>query len=372
MRKFHKKSRLGCKQCKWRRSKCDETRPSCGRCSQAGHQCSFLTERPALPSALPLPTSHLSSPSPSSDPSLDKHYGSLHLRLLYHFEHDLYYNTKSLHHGLRDLLGLFIEVAFVTPYLMDELLAYSAAHKSTVDRDRRQFYLSEATRLQTQALALYNGTGPEVSKDTCLPMFLFSSLLSHHVIFGMSSAVHNGLGPVIDELTCSIAIHRGLITIAKKSWPMFSKQDQERFTRSCERDYMPIPSGPESKGECDALLRRLDACDTGPESIAMLRSAVETLQGGFDTLSTNNSHAMWAAVQDWLVAVPTGYIKLLNQRRPEALVVLAYFAVLLHQVAAHWFVGDLGISLLNLVNDYLGPAWEDWLEWPSRSMTEKP
>ncbi|KAF7546306.1 hypothetical protein G7Z17_g8531 [Cylindrodendrum hubeiense] len=363
MRRFHQKSRLGCKQCKLRRSKCDEARPSCGRCSQANRQCSFLTEHPTLP-ASPLlsdaPVGHQSS-------SPEERYSSLHLSLLYHFEHGLYDDTKSLHPGLKDMLGVFMGAAFATPYLMDELLAYSAAHKSTLDQGTCQLYLSEATRLQTRALTLYNSAKPEVSEETCLPMFIFSSLLSHHAIFNVGSSVHNDFGAVIDGLTHSIIIHRGLIAIAKASWPMFSDQAQQQFIRSCQRDHRPIPSYSDSRGECEALLGRLDACDMKPASIDTLRGAVEILQDRFDTLSTDNSHAMWAAVQDWLVAVPAGYVELLEQRRPEALVVLAHFAVLLHRVAEHWFVGDIGVRLIRLINSHVGPVWQDWLEWPNRA-----
>ncbi|RDW63766.1 hypothetical protein BP6252_11311 [Coleophoma cylindrospora] len=321
-----------------------------------------------------LPSTYLPSVNrlaPPSDPSLEERYGSLHIRLLYHFEHDFYHHTKSLHPGLKDMLALFMNVGFATPYLMDELLAYSAAHKSILGQQTSQLYLSEATRLQTRALTLYNSASPQISKDTCLPMFLFSSLLSQHVIYNVSSNVHNGLGPILDGLTNSTIIHRGLVAIAKASWPMFSEQVQQQLIRSCQRDYMPIPSSADSRGECEVLLSRLNATDMKPESIAVLRSAVENLQDRFDAICTDSSHAMWAAVQDWLVAIPAGYLELLNQRRPEALVVLSHFAVLLYRVAEQWFVGDLGIRLIRLINSHLGPAWEDWLEWPNRATMEQ-
>ncbi|KAF4954305.1 hypothetical protein FSARC_12169 [Fusarium sarcochroum] len=46
-RKAHKKSRLGCKNCKLRSVKCDEAKPSCKRCVASGFVCSFtLTSSP--------------------------------------------------------------------------------------------------------------------------------------------------------------------------------------------------------------------------------------------------------------------------------------------------------------------------------------
>ena len=347
-----------------RRLKCDEVRPSCGRCSTAAHsQCSFLADKVVLPFAR---RSLMPQPPLPSGLALDDRYGSLHLHLLFHLEHDLCHHSISLHPGLKDAMSLFTRVAFATPYLMDELLAYAAAHKSILDPEKSGMFMSESTKLQTRALALYNRASPKVSQGTGLPMFIFSSLLSHHIIFTVSSSAHGGLDAVIDGLTRSIVIHRGLAAIATESWPLFSVDLQQQFIRNCRRDHMPIPSSPDSGKECDALLTRLDAADITPTSRTTLCRAVETLQDRFDTLHTNDPHAMWAAVQDWLMGVPAHYIELLNQKQPEAVVVLAHFAVLLDRVAEHWFVGDLGIRLMRLIDNHLGSSWEGWLEWPNQ------
>ncbi|KAH7308032.1 hypothetical protein B0I35DRAFT_102049 [Stachybotrys elegans] len=48
-RKTHRKSRLGCKNCKLRSVKCDESKPACQRCSSSGFACSYaLTQTAAL------------------------------------------------------------------------------------------------------------------------------------------------------------------------------------------------------------------------------------------------------------------------------------------------------------------------------------
>ncbi|RBR20678.1 uncharacterized protein FIESC28_05195 [Fusarium coffeatum] len=46
-RKAHKKSRLGCKNCKLRSVKCDESKPSCKRCKTSGFVCSFTQTSPS-------------------------------------------------------------------------------------------------------------------------------------------------------------------------------------------------------------------------------------------------------------------------------------------------------------------------------------
>ncbi|KAL3607991.1 hypothetical protein FPOAC2_02982 [Fusarium poae] len=46
-RRAHKKSRLGCKNCKLRSVKCDESKPSCKRCKTSGFICSFTQTCPS-------------------------------------------------------------------------------------------------------------------------------------------------------------------------------------------------------------------------------------------------------------------------------------------------------------------------------------
>lgn len=47
-RRHHKKSRLGCHQCKRRKIKCDETRPACLNCSRREVNCSYILSSAAV------------------------------------------------------------------------------------------------------------------------------------------------------------------------------------------------------------------------------------------------------------------------------------------------------------------------------------
>ncbi|KAI5457627.1 hypothetical protein BGZ63DRAFT_363863 [Mariannaea sp. PMI_226] len=47
-RKAHRKSRLGCGNCKLRSVKCDETKPTCNRCLKSGYVCNYTRTIPNL------------------------------------------------------------------------------------------------------------------------------------------------------------------------------------------------------------------------------------------------------------------------------------------------------------------------------------
>jgi hypothetical protein len=65
-----------------------------------------------------------------------------------------------------------------------------------------------------------------------------------------------------------------------------------------------------------------------------------------------------------LIVVGPAYTELLVQRKPEALVILGDFAVILHKLRACWTVGDAGKLLLVVVEAHLKEQWLVTLSWP--------
>ncbi|KAK4096392.1 hypothetical protein N658DRAFT_519227 [Parathielavia hyrcaniae] len=78
LRLGYTKSRTGCRRCKQRRVKCDETKPSCKACARHGVQCSLSlptyrndvdSSSPASPASVGMPSPGPSPPSPRSQPA---------------------------------------------------------------------------------------------------------------------------------------------------------------------------------------------------------------------------------------------------------------------------------------------------------------
>lgn len=72
----------------------------------------------------------------------------------------------------------------------------------------------------------------------------------------------------------------------------------------------------------------------------------------------------------WPTLLSAEYTELLVQRRPEALIILGYFSVLLHMCRYFWAIGNAGQILLGALEAYLPDQWRSWLEWP-RMMISK-
>ncbi len=457
MRRSHRKSRHGCKECKQRHAKCDESRPVCGGCATAKRHCSYLNSGPALPvvppQALPSPaqsafhvspepsfsstTSHGLSPSahlppfdsttatrqspaanpettstppsrlqyPLSPASNSEHdYSILHLQLLHHLEHDFSTAMGPEAPVVSRVLQMALVEAFTAPFLMDELLALSAVHQSTLADEasphHRVAYRTEATRLQTRALARYNTvvSGQDLAKFN-LAIFLFSTFLGQHVLFDTFSLLHtsscsttttsnnHNLAEVLDRLVHCLGLHRGIAAVAGGAWPALMAElrdrlgpDAEHFDPESHANHNSTDDttlGP----ECADLMARLADKNGGSElsttSREACRGAVAALQRVFDVQRSWHAgkgditwNQRFIGVQEWPVRISADYINLLSRRQPEALVILAHYAVVLHHARGHWIVGDVGDALVRSISSHLGGYWADWLEWPNRVILE--
>lgn len=59
---------------------------------------------------------------------------------------------------------------------------------------------------------------------------------------------------------------------------------------------------------------------------------------------------------------------MMEARRPEALAVLAYYALLLHYGRDMWQVGDVGRYLIGIIGEGIGKEWWEWVEGPWREI----
>ncbi|KAJ9143095.1 C6 finger domain-containing protein [Pleurostoma richardsiae] len=388
MRRSHRKSRAGCRECKRRHKKCDENRPACSNCSISDIPCSYLTTPPRSGPAVlrPLPsTASTTSLSPAAHSPASTGvslpisgtflatgdatpvFTLQHLELLHHFESGMLGSLDLDDTQVSHMSRTVFAYALRAPYLMDQILALSAAHLSTLRFDQRAMYLYEATQLQTRGLAQFNASRAQsnVSDGNVMPVFLYSSFLGLHVMFD-TLLWREDFNEVLDRLTTYLSLHRGVRATTGQTWPLI------------EAELRPLIGGlsfdppAASKGkECDPLMALIDQADFGETSSAACRQAAERLQWAFDVhrgMPTRGSRVN--IVVAWPIVIPVTFVDLLRQRRPEALVILAYYAVLLHDSRDFWVFGNGGRFLLKTISTHLGCYWDEWLVWPNEMINK--
>ncbi|KAK9371084.1 hypothetical protein V1509DRAFT_615727 [Lipomyces kononenkoae] len=158
-RKYRRKSHLGCRNCKLRKLKCDETRPQCVRCRTYGVLCNFGLNVPDLQPLSEEPAKHeivrrsgLTSPRSTISNAIWADDGStffmLDLQDQELFNRFRYRTLYSL--GGSEMVDIYenfmFEVSFTCPFLMHGTLAVAAVHDrylgltSTHRRSLRESY----------------------------------------------------------------------------------------------------------------------------------------------------------------------------------------------------------------------------------------
>lgn len=320
------------------------------------------------------------TPPPSENPQcgiFDERYSLLHLELLHHFQTDLVKSLGLDHLEVEPVMQLTIKEAFATPFLMDELLALSAAHKAALpDNQRREYYRTEATRLQTRALAQFNEAQASLSGENRMAVFLFSTYLGQHVLHDtlQQASCHTGdIEPLLDKLGQCLNIHHGIAHIAGQSWEeLVARFPEFDAHRARHHEVTDVANEPES--ECYPLMHLIKKSYLDESGRAACSLAVERLQQLINTQrtyyrNTGISGPLINFVQEWLVRAPPSYVYLVIEKRPEALAILAHYLALLHQARDCWVVGNAGSFLVRSISKHLGKDWAEWLAWPNQMVT---
>lgn len=324
-----------------------------------------LDDDPVLPT-LPTFTNNW-APSPASshqDASYPGHtFTTRHLILLHHAETsvDMFMLGPGL---LAPMVDLCVSWAIEAPYTLDQLLALSADHMALKQPDKAASYRHTATELQTRGLTLFNMVvkSLETEEDlekTCIPRFLFASLLSVHAMFETFTYYRISFHTFIDRFTESVNLHRGVRAIIKSTYHIIIETSLRPY-------FEEVTAASESHqgNECDGLLEFITSSDLGPSAHSSCVHAVNTLQWAFNIQNALPPLGKARAGTAWPVLLTTEFVDTLKKRQPEALIILAYYGVILHRCRESWIFGDAGAFLIHLIADYLGRFWEHPMQWP--------
>ena len=287
-----------------------------------------------------------------------------HVELLCHLWTEMWKDLDPAPLGIDTSIRAFHSYASMAPYLAHQALALSALHLSKVRPGRSDFYCHYADGLQHEALRLFNQQRSELTNETCVPMLLFSWVLGLHMLCDTITYRAGDLGSFLDDFTRYVNLHRGVKLMTSGKWDILRASEFRDILRQ-----FPIPSSSLRGTECNNLITVIDQAEGTSAIKAIYRSALESLQSLFDA-NRENPVENRPTVFAWPIVVPADFTDLLAQRRPEALVILAHYAVLLHRHRNLWVVSDGGEFLIASITKILGMEWRTHLVWPNSELQD--
>ncbi|KAL1890600.1 hypothetical protein Sste5346_008116 [Sporothrix stenoceras] len=286
-------------------------------------------------------------------------------------------------------------------------------------------YKRQAVLLQTRAISLFNtawrASDGVMDRSNCVPMLLFSSVLGHHLFADSLSRRDDTLDKFLEHYVQCAQLQQGVHAIAITTWPFLVVSEFAPILQWSARF-----TSREGRGnDCAQLLTLVNGAADDRLNAAekdACRRAIRLLQVGFDVLylpapktsktpSTSRTSRNGSADADamdmdapadlvtseeekgddddddeesgeekaehtyrhkmillWALIMPKEFADLMAVKNPESLIILAYYACLLNHGRHLWQVQDAGEYIMGLINDYMDPAWDKWLEEPRRRM----
>lgn len=291
--------------------------------------------------------------------------------LLHHAETEP--SFMALAGEVKPILNVTMDSVFTSPFLLNQLLALSALHLSALatQPSRKSFYQNYATELQTRALVLFNDAKEGISEKNCVPSFLFATILGIHVLRNTLAQQSEGLGNFVSAFVSYARLHRGVRAVTNNYWPNIQESDLKPLLYVAKRF---AASEDAIRGTDTRNLHSyfVSGGEIGSVSAKVYLGALDWVQCIIDIAAREPTRPDVAvhAVLAWPLVISDEYMDALYQCRPEAIIILAYYAAVLHRQRSFWIFENTGARLVQLIASHLGPFWTDALAWPFQVLSE--
>ena len=324
-------------------------------------------ELPSEPSGIrPLPT--IPRPTASNREELDGHL------LLDHYTNVTYKTLVQREEGPKFWRTEILQIAQDHPFVMHGLLAISALHLARLHPDRRGESKAVAYEQQQHALPLYKAAMDRADEGTCHALFAFASILA--VLEFAAPEVPDGLMFLVSkddgELPAWLHLVRGGCILLWTLWHVISNGPMKALIGPGQ-DPTDVPYGPD-----DHHLTGLLPLFSSPGTVLSADSAelevyldsLQSLRWVFTLPYVNESSFTYRyVIQLWPAKVPQNYITMLNERRPGALILLAYYCVLLDRASGWWYLEGRAMQLMSHISTNLNTEHLIWIQWPLQVIT---
>lgn len=267
--------------------------------------------------------------------------------------------------------------------LLYAVLAYSAAHILLTNppdteqiRVARETYLGISLQEQRQAVS-------ELGRHNAVAVSLSAILLMGVPVIGLQERVlEQPYTPPMDWLQMGQGVRKVFDVITAGTFDggdVLESQFQDLFNRprgltdseaifseDHRRAYMhllrprqTIGSGDDER-DWDSELLVSEVYTSYEKALSYVGYLHEAITNNHDEPVAHFCRRLFA----FPILIPHHFVILLSERRPRALVILAYFFAMMTHARSMWFVGNMAQSELRAIREYLPHRWREELRWP--------
>ena len=253
------------------------------------------------------------------------------------------------------------------PFLMHGILALSSLHlaRTAPEPSRRAAYLNRAVVHQNQALALFRELLGDINEGNAKAMFAFASIVVVYSFGFPHTPDVQDPWACVDDLYQVLVLTRGIQQVIRSPADFLRNGT---FAPILQVDDTPAPLPEDATMAIRHLYEANEACrardsqhetDAYTVTIDNITEMLSWVYGG--TTST-------VIAGRWAIKLPPRFLDLLREREPLALVMLAYYGLLLQHLKHRWCFDEWCVRVAKAVWAILDDQWRPLIHWAMRGI----
>lgn len=293
--------------------------------------------------------------------------------------HDIL-KTQEIDHYWHSVIP---SIGFKHQYVMHSILSLSALHMARANPSNRQDLLYVAAEHRSKALEEFTEDIHRAGPQNSSAIFVNATLTFFYAFVSFGETSHNKQTS-IKALTAQILgaewipLVRGVTAVLEPVLPFVQTGPFRSFLETHNFDELDLTGATHIVAYGDQLTKVQSLWTTDDDGVVydealhtLLRCSIWMNQ--FNAIEDSERTKLgynrsFSGPFVWLFRTPEKYFTLQRQRQPPALVIFAYYGVLLHHLNDYWWAENCGRSIVSAVDTCLGPYWSSWLDWPKQTV----
>jgi hypothetical protein len=261
-----------------------------------------------------------------------------------------------------------VKLGFKHHFLLRGILAISAFHLGFLHPERKAEYAVIGSSHQSIGLTEFQATLPHVNGNNCHALFAFSCLI---IVLAFASSTKDKARDLNSEVLHWFYLLRGANIVLN----MHSETIRCSFLKPLVDEMAHIENTaayrfPHTE-QITKLFRICNSKGQDQESAQAYDLAIHSLLSTFIQVSLlrDRGHGTVLATFVWPINLSPRFLDLLEEKQPEAIIILAHYCVLIYwsesvEVNETWFIMGWAKYMLETIREIVPESWQEYLQWP--------
>ena len=266
-----------------------------------------------------------------------------------------------------------VKLGFKHDFLLRGILAVAAFHLGYIHPERKAEYELIGASHQSIGLTEFQDTLAHVDETNCHALFAFSCLL---IVLAFASSTKDKPKDFNTDVLHWFYLLRGANIVLN----MHAENIRCSFLKPLLDEMAHIENTAAYRfpdtDQITKLFRICSSADHDKDTIQAYDLAIHSLLSTFIQASLLKTRGDGTVLTTfvWPINLSPKFLDLLSEKRPEAMIILAHYCVLIYWGEAKdsndtWFIGGWAKYMLETIKESVPEAWKEHLQWPVMLIT---